>query len=369
MIQLNELDDSVIFGTFNGLGALGFGRLYGAHKSPEIFELGHNPALQNSLKNPGDQIIFFKSLFPQGVPPFRVLGTVYHHRDNAGRLGFFGVGKAIANNTPYIDVLKQAISIAKRFDDSRLEGWEQIKAQFQRVRDDARPNSASFNPSVRANDVVLCVSHIREMWDGLLKLSASVRAMDRADIYFVDESYGSIAASPSEFLEMLSTSISSDKRSLTQEYETELKKARTLQHQRATNSNNAYLIDSLEKLHAAQKENLQVMESIVQEAKTASLSTEIPDYFESGAFSDQATFGSEGSTKHHHHANQPERKSQKTAPVPRQAFQPSNDSRRTGSMHLMAQQRKTTRFRSVLIGGIAILLTVITSLALWKWFD
>ncbi len=368
MINLNDLDDTVIFGTFNGLAALGFGRLYGIHLNPEILEIGQNASLQNGLNNPGDQIIFFKNFFPRGLKPFRVLGAIYHHRDNSGRLGFFGVGKVVPEKGAYVDVLTLAISLAKCFDTSRMTRWEETYAQFQNFRANMRPGSNSFDPSIKTKDVILCVSDIREIWEGLLRLSTNIQVIDRTDIYFVDDPYRDFATSPSEFLEFLSASFSADKRSLAHEYEIEKQKL-IAQYQQSGIPSQANLTIRLSELYAAQQKNLQFIESIMLETNKgnynpAHSSDGLNHYTES-----QASSSLDIPNQHRTGTSESQKKLRnRSVSLPHQTAQQSTSAPRLGIEHLKAEQSKARRFRYFLILCAAVLLIIVTAVAVGVWF-
>ena len=263
MIDANLLTDTVVFGTFNGLSVLGFGRLYGAHQNPEVFEIGHNSALQKSLSAPSDEIIFFKTLFPMNAEPVKVLGVIYHHRDNAGRLGFFGVGKLVTDDMPYGDILRSAFETAKWFGDDRAAAWEQINVQFESLSANASPKTVGFAQHSDLEDTLLCVSYIHGIWDGLLELSASVHSMDQRNIYFIGDTYSNVAISLNDFLRAVAAAVVSDREMLIQRHEAEIKNA-TIRSKKRIESSVGQLINGLQYLRTAQSDNLKCIDNLIQ---------------------------------------------------------------------------------------------------------
>lgn len=258
---LTSKRDMVVFGTFDGMKAIGCNRLYGIHLSPEILDIRNNAEIFNSINNEGDQLIFFKTLHPVGSKPVRVLGLMYHHKDDSGRIGHVGVGHIVTNKTPVSDVLKVVSTYSHEFLVNRNLYWKKLQEELKTNHLEHEFHNQRFHQPVSTTDIVLCASSIKTIWSDIFDLIVSSEVIPHTDIYLVKNSSKSNIKT---LLSNISSSILEDK--------IKLQKVSKVNHSlqaRITEieSQNISISPStkyrLQQLLDAEKANLKSLESII----------------------------------------------------------------------------------------------------------
>ena len=214
-LSFDTSQDLVVFGTFDGLKAVAFNRLYGLHLDPALLDIRQKAELLSALESEKDQIIFLKNLYVAGSDPTRVLGILYQHTDNSGRKGLFGVGHIIDDQASYSATLKVVSAFAKQFLENRQEKWSQLQESFVAYTPPAGYEDQQFLTGQSMQEVILPVSAVKGMWEGLFTLCASLDAMLQTDIYLVSTS-NSAAISPQELMLMIAHAVQQDKEQLWQ---------------------------------------------------------------------------------------------------------------------------------------------------------